>query len=70
VEKTTKRLRDAAAQGIGSGESMLELEIGATHENNDVARSYGPTILALFAMDAVGFVLAVTAFFLNSSSRP
>ena len=30
---------------------------------------YGPTIHALFAIDAVGFALALTAFFLNSSAR-
>ena len=30
---------------------------------------YGSTILALFAIDTVGFALAVTAFVLNSSAR-
>jgi hypothetical protein len=37
--------------------------------NGGVA-GYGPTILALYVIDAVGFALAVTAFFLNSSAKP
>ena len=31
---------------------------------------YGPTILALFAIDAVGFTLAITAFVLNIPAKP
>ena len=30
---------------------------------------YGPTIVALYAIDALGFVLSVTAFALNASMR-